>query len=62
MRCEGEGQFPCWTRNEEGEKIHANLSNYGAESLRRINWTIDPLKFGDTVQRPDFIFFRCGKK
>ena len=23
---------------------------------------IDPIRFGGTVRRPDFFFFRCGKK
>ena len=33
-----------WTRNEEGEKIYANISNYGVEKEFESNWFVDGVK------------------
>lgn len=33
-----------WTRNEEGKKIYANISNYGIEGERNIAWFVDDVK------------------
>ena len=33
-----------WTKNEKGEKLHSNLSNYGIEGERNTSWFIDGVK------------------
>lgn len=33
-----------WTRDESGEKIHVNLSNYGIEGEREATWFVDHVK------------------
>ncbi len=33
-----------WTRNENGEKLHLNLSNYGIEGERTTTWFVDNVK------------------
>lgn len=33
-----------WTRDENGEKIHVNISNYGIEGLRESTWFVDHVK------------------
>lgn len=33
-----------WTRNENGEKMYVNLSNYGVEGERNTTWFIDNIK------------------
>lgn len=33
-----------WTRDENGEKIHVNLSNYGIEGEREATWFVDHVK------------------
>ncbi len=33
-----------WTRDEHGEKIHVNISNYGIEGLRESSWFVDHVK------------------
>ncbi len=38
------GQGPRWTRDEAGNKIYVNLSNYGVEGERETTWFVDNLK------------------
>ena len=33
-----------WTKNENGEKLHVNLSNYGIEGEREVTWFVDGIK------------------
>ena len=33
-----------WTKNEKGEKLHVNLSNYGISGERTTTWFVDDLK------------------
>ncbi len=33
-----------WTKDENGEKIHVNLSNYGIEGERETSWFVDHIK------------------
>lgn len=33
-----------WTRNENGEKLHLNISNYGIEGERETTWFVDNVK------------------
>jgi hypothetical protein len=33
-----------WTRDENGEKIHVNISNYGIEGFRESTWFVDHVK------------------
>ena len=33
-----------WTKNENGEKLHVNLSNYGVEGERDVTWFVDGIK------------------
>ena len=33
-----------WTKNEAGEKLHVNISNYGVEGLRETTWFIDHIR------------------
>ncbi len=33
-----------WTRDENGEKIHVNLKNYGVETEKESHWFIDGIK------------------
>ena len=33
-----------WTKNESGEKLYMNLSNYGVEGVRETAWFIDNIK------------------
>ena len=33
-----------WTRDENGEKLHVNISNYGIEGERSTSWFIDGIK------------------
>lgn len=33
-----------WTKNEKGEKLHVNLSNYGISGERITTWFVDDLK------------------
>ena len=33
-----------WTKNEMGEKLYMNLSNYGIEGVRETTWFIDNIK------------------
>ena len=33
-----------WTKNEEGEKLYLNLSNYGIEGERSSSWFVDDVK------------------
>jgi len=95
-----DGAFDRFTRTESGERLYANLRNYGVEGLRRVKWVEDdyelyhrmmatlinsmvgtgftieecresvadealraryPDRFGGTIHRPDFVFFRCAK-
>jgi SAM-dependent methyltransferase len=42
VTCHGKGNR--WTKNENGEKIHLNLSNYGISGERTTTWFVDDLK------------------
>ena len=33
-----------WTKDETGEKLHVNLSNYGVEGERQTTWFVDHVK------------------
>lgn len=33
-----------WTKDENGEKLHVNLSNYGIEGEREVTWFVDGIK------------------
>lgn len=33
-----------WTKNEAGEKLHVNISNYGVEGIRETTWFIDHIR------------------
>ena len=33
-----------WTKNENGAKLHVNLSNYGVEGERDVTWFVDGIK------------------
>lgn len=36
-----DGVYDRYTRTESGEKLYANLHNYGAEGKRKIKWVVD---------------------
>ncbi|MBR6296580.1 MAG: class I SAM-dependent methyltransferase [Treponema sp.] len=36
-----DGTYDRYTRTESGERLYANLHNYGIEGLRRIRWVVD---------------------
>lgn len=42
VTCHGQGTR--WTKDENGEKIHLNLSNYGVSGERITTWFVDDLK------------------
>ena len=42
VTCHGQGNR--WTKDENGEKIHLNLSNYGISGERTTTWFVDDLK------------------
>lgn len=36
-----DGVYDRYTRTEDGERLYANLHNYGVEGLRKIKWVVD---------------------
>ena len=36
-----DGVYDRYTRTEQGERLYANLHNYGIEGLRQIHWVVD---------------------
>ena len=36
-----DGEYPRWTRAENGERLYLNLRNYCVEGLRKITWVVD---------------------
>lgn len=36
-----DGQYPRYTRSEQGERLYANINNYFVEGQRKITWVVD---------------------